>query len=239
MGFGNGMGIGWANAQNGPTSLGAFISPSNNLNIEPGDYTLRWWMGNIVSTGGDPQTVFSIGDTLDTHSAFIVDTSSSDFNFVYTINGIIIIDVYISATMGSNHWNFFCIERQADKVYFSVNGVWLASQTTNNNPVLAYNQPLYIGSANAQYPLNAQLCNFEWVTQLAIYNPSIDFAPPTQNFAASPFYTIFLLFIGNNLAEILHDNGVRGLNATKGTLTTYYQDNPWGNLTTGCGQFYI
>jgi hypothetical protein len=225
------MAIGWPNAsyqQSGPIPLTASIASSNDLILE-GDYTLRWWGGAIEQGNGSPQTFFTCGENGTIHSAYLT-YSAPNMIFKYGIGGTEIISVAVPGVL-SQRWNFYCVQRVGNKIYFVFNGQWVANQVFNTNPVSNQGEPLYIGSNNSGRVLQGEMTNFEWIN-IATYATNVNFDNPIENFTPNG-NTIFLVGQGLSLNALKGDLSGNGNNVTTGPSCSYELDDPWGDGSTG------
>lgn len=230
MGFGNGMAIGWPNAtyqQSGPIPLTASIASSDDLILE-GDYTLRWWGGRIEQGDGVPQVFFTCGEAGGIHTAYL-QYAGPYMAFKYVINGQVVIDINVPGA--EDQWNFYCIERVGNKIYFAFNGQWVANQVFNADPVSNQGEPLYIGSNNSGRILQGEMTNFEWIN-IATYATNVNFDNPIENFTPNG-NTIFLVGQGLSLNALKGDLSGNGNNVTTGPSCSYELDDPWGDGSTG------
>jgi len=231
MGFGNGMAIGWPNAtyqQSGPIPLTASIASSNDLILE-GDYTLRWWGGAIEQGSGSPQVFFTFGENGNIHSAYL-EYSAPNMIFKYRIDSTEIISIAVPGVL-SQRWNFYCIQRVADRIWFAFNGQWVSYYNFNFDPVSNEGKPLYIGSNNTGRVLQGEMTNFEWIN-IANYNTNVNFNNPSENFTPN-VRTIFLVGQGESLNALKVDLSGNGHNVTTGPSCSYELDDPWGDGSTG------
>lgn len=233
MGWGMGIPIGWPNAtyqQNGPSAFTGYMTPSNDFNINfEQNYTFRWWGGD--QNGGELEEThvfFAFGPNLDIHSARLDYYGGMDFRFKYVIQGVLIFDIGVNL---SQRWNFYCIERVGDRIYFSINGNWLTYYNYGPSPIVVNPFYLYIGSDNSSNILNAEFNNFEF-NDRDIYNPATNFTPPTADLSPDA-HTIFLVAQGEDFAGLKNDISGNGHNVITGSHASFIQDDPYGSSSNG------
>jgi hypothetical protein len=236
MGWGMGIPIGWPNVtsqQIGPSAFTGYMTPSNDFNIDfERNYTFRWWGGE--QNGGDlgeAHVFFAFGPNLNIHSAFLVDAGTPgdpSFRFKYVIQGVLIFDIGVSFT---ESWNFYCIERVGDRIYFSINGKWITYYSHGESAINVEGLRLNIGSNGSGNILKGTFNNFEF-NDKAIYNPTINFTPPTTDLSPDGG-TIFLVAQGADFAGLKNDISGNGHNVITGPHASFVLANPYFSASMG------
>jgi len=235
MGWGAGMGIGWATTPNGGVTpqLTAVIQNSPDLTLN-GDYTIMWWGGAINPNPVDNVNVFfSCGTDLRTHSAYLLNAGSvgsPSYIFRYYIDSTLCVQVAVPGVV-SQSWNFYCIERIGPKISFAFNGQWVSNFTFNADPVSNFGNPLFIGSRDTGGILLGEITNFEW-SNVGRFSTASSFTLPVENFIPD-VDTILLVGQGLSLSQLKTDLSGNGNNVTTGNYCSYVEDDPWGDSSTG------
>jgi hypothetical protein len=230
-----GIGIGWPNSTSGGVTpqLTAVIQNSPDLTLN-GNYTIMWWGGAINPNPVDVETVFfSCGTDLRTHSAYLLNAGSvvsPNYIFKYYINDILCAEAPVPGVI-SQRWNFYCIERNGDRIYFSFNGQWVSTFNFNPDPVSNFDNPLFIGSRDIGGILLGEITNFEW-SNSARFAVSSNFPVPTENFVPDAD-TILLVGQGLSFSQLKTDLSGNGNNVTTGNYCSYVEDDPFGDGSTG------
>ena len=231
-----GIPIGWPNAtsqQIEPSAFAGYMTPSNDFNINfEQDYTFRWWGGEQNGGElGETHVFFAFGPNLNIHSARLVDAGTPGdpaFRFKYVIQGVLIFDIGVNLT---EPWNFYCIERVGDRIYFSINGKWITSYRYGLDAINVDGWQLNIGSNGSGNILNALFNNFEFNGK-AIYNPTINFTSPTANLSPD-VDTIFLVAQGADFTGLKNDISGNGHNVITGPHASFVLANPYFSASMG------
>jgi hypothetical protein len=228
-----GIPIGWPNVtsqQIGPSAFTGYMTPSNDFNINFGqNYTFRWWGGDQNGGElGETHVFFAFGPNLNIHSARLDYYGGTAFRFKYVIQGVLIFDIGIELT---ERWNFYCIERVGDIIFFSINGKWLANYFYGMSAINVDGLQLNIGSNGSGNILNAAFNNFEFNGN-DIYNIGVSFPPPTADLSPDTA-TIFLVAQGDNFAGLKNDISGNGHNVITGSHASFTLANPYFSGSNG------
>ena len=209
-----------------PPAPNLTLKIANNTNFDipaytgstDSDFTIEWG-AQIASDSNHPRP-WSIGSWNTAAHAVSIENG----NLLYWIDGTIITTQNISSFDYIGNWTYFTVMRNADTIYFYINGIEATSITyTGAIPTQGYD--LYLGSEGNDSIQNGLMSNFRW-NSTAVYR--VDFTPPSSPLT-SIFGTKLLIFQGDSLPLEITDNSGLG-NVVTNNTGVYSGDSPFPAL---------
>ena len=178
-------GTGSISQPNSGTSDYLYINNNQSLAFGTGDFTIEAWVNSANVSSANQKGWLQLSTVAGGFSGntnnglWILFGNPSNGSIQVSINNV---DLFISAGISANTWNYITVVRQSGTIYVYLNGVSVATNTNTANLTCTY---LVTGYYSSAYPIPGYIDDLRITKGLCRYPNGTTFTPPT---AALPTY---------------------------------------------------